>query len=55
MLDLATIDPERQYRVTLNSRLVISDQVTLYPGWDCELRGDLVIQHAEAIDDATAV
>ena len=54
-IDLTTIDPERQYRVTLKTRLVIDDQTTLCPGWDVVLRGDLVLAHAEALDDAEAV
>lgn len=48
------IQDDRQYKVVLKERIVVSD-VVLCPGWDIELRGDLVKKHAEAIDSATPV
>jgi len=54
-IDLERIDPAAQYRVVLLERIVIDAQTTLYPGQDIELRGDLVIAHAEVLDRATPV
>jgi len=49
------IDAQTQYYVTLNAPIVIDAANTLYPGQDIEMRGDLVITHAEALDSAQAV
>lgn len=53
-IDIKKISDDKMYRVTLNARITVND-VVLHPGWEVELRGDVVKQHAEAIDRATAV
>lgn len=54
-IDLDRIDPQAQYRVVLTGRIILDAETILYPGQDIELRGDLVLAHAEVLDRATPV
>lgn len=51
-IDIKKIEDDRQYQVALAQKIIVND-VVLYPGWEVELRGDVVKQHAEAIERAT--
>jgi hypothetical protein len=54
-IEIETINPEAQYQVTLTAKIVVGAEAVLYPGQDIVLRGDLVLEHAAAIDHAQAV
>ncbi|MGI2326171.1 MULTISPECIES: hypothetical protein [unclassified Methylococcus] len=53
-IDPDRIDDDGQYRVVLRDRIVV-DGVTLYPGWDIVLKGDVVKSNREAIEHADPV